>query len=400
MALSSPWAPMPQHMTSAYDCFMQEPYRAANRFASLKSDCSKFSEWLACLNRVISVAFNTEILVNDSPSSLNNQSPEENRVICHFIDASIPHEFALCVSITPSQLTVKAFFVAIKAHCSPGNRFEKLQLVCSMLTMLIENGSGAPRPNNADKLEGLLAQAACHTPTTLDQLVTTAILAKGDEKPTSTFVGQIILNTSTKTNKDNLQLSPFVYCVADPPATPTYPQRPRSPGPTQPWRQAMEVRRPPDHLVDKFGAACFHCGWADCPVTKGVANPNPRPPRPKTPEGRPPSALGSRYQCERVSQVQFMENHTADKVLIDSSASIHLSGSKKFATDLRTIHPFCIFFADSYLSITITKIAMLKIRVKGGVVVISDVPFSNKVLGTILSVGRLFFLYLVAWSSP
>ncbi|MBW0473193.1 hypothetical protein O181_012908 [Austropuccinia psidii MF-1] len=413
MALSSPppasfpWAPMPQHTVSAYDCFMQEPYRTANCFAPLKSDGSNFSELLTCLDQVLSVAFNTEMLVDDSPSSLYNRLPEENRAICHFIDASIPHKFALCVGITPSQSTVKAFFVATKACCFPRNRFEKLWLVRSMLTMLVKNGSGTPRPNNviiislclmfvllkklgieANELEGLLAQAACHAPATLnqtafDQLVTTAILARGEEKPNSTFVGQVILNASTKTNKDNCQLSPFVYRVEDPPATLTYPQRPRSLGPTQSWRQAAEVRHPPDHLVDRFGAACFHCGgsghWrADCPNTKGVTNPNPRPPRPKTLEERPSSASGSQYQRERVSQVQFVEHHAADKVLIDSGASIHLSGSEKFETDLHTIHPFCIFFVDSNSSITITQIAMLRIPVEGGIVVISNVPFSNK----------------------
>ncbi|MBW0461442.1 hypothetical protein O181_001157 [Austropuccinia psidii MF-1] len=182
--------------------------------------------------------------------------------------------------------------------------------------------------------------------------------------------------------------------MADPPATPTYPQRPRSPGTSQPWRQAAEVRLPLDHLIDKLSASCSHCGqsghWrADCPNTKGVANPNLRQPRAKTPEERPSSALGSWYQCERFSQVQFVEHHAVDKVLIDSGASIHLSGSEKFATNLRAIHPFCIFFADLNLSNTITQIATLRIPVKGGIIVISNVAFSNKVLGTILSVGRL-----------
>ncbi|MBW0479627.1 hypothetical protein O181_019342 [Austropuccinia psidii MF-1] len=72
MALSSPWAPIPQHTMAAYDCFMQEPYHATNCFASLKSDGSNFAEWLACLNWVISVAFNTEMSVDDSPYSLDN----------------------------------------------------------------------------------------------------------------------------------------------------------------------------------------------------------------------------------------------------------------------------------------------------------------------------------------
>ncbi|MBW0465818.1 hypothetical protein O181_005533 [Austropuccinia psidii MF-1] len=171
-----------------------------------------------------------------------------------------------------------------------------------MLNMLIENGSGAPQPNNvlvlslrrtfamfkklgvkADELDGLLAQAACHAPETLDQtafdqLVTAAILSKGNEKPNSTFVRQVILNASVKANDHTRQLSPFVYRMADPPTTPTHTRRPPSPGPPLPWRQASDVRRPPDHLIGKFGAACFHCGrpghWrADCPSTKGFANP-------------------------------------------------------------------------------------------------------------------------------
>ncbi|MBW0577425.1 hypothetical protein O181_117140 [Austropuccinia psidii MF-1] len=242
--------------------------------------------------------------------------------------------------------------------------------------------------------QGLLAQSVCHAPATLDQLVTTTILAKGEEKPNSTFVGQVILSASMKTNKDSHQLSPFVYHVADLPANPTHSHRPHSPGPSHPWRQTTDIRRPPDHLVDRFGAACFHCGrprrWCmDCPNTKGVMNPNPHQPRERTPHERPPLASGSHYQHERVSQVQFVEHHAADKVLIGSGASIHLSGSTKFATNLRAIHPFCIFFADLNSLITITQIATLKILVRGGLVIISDIAFSNKVLGTILSVGRL-----------
>ncbi|MBW0461356.1 hypothetical protein O181_001071 [Austropuccinia psidii MF-1] len=131
----------------------------------------------------------------------------------------------------------------------------------------------------------------------------------------------------------------------------------------------LGVRQPPDHL--------------------GVANPNPRQPRARTPDERPLLALGSQYQRERVSQVQFVEHHAADKVLTDSGASIHLSGSAKFATNLCAIHPFRIFFADLNSSIMITQMETLLIPVRGGLVIISDGAFSDKVLGTILSVGRL-----------
>ncbi|MBW0465819.1 hypothetical protein O181_005534 [Austropuccinia psidii MF-1] len=76
MALSSPppapssWAALPHYTTSAYNRFMQEPYCAANCFAPLKSDGSNFAKWLSCLNWVLCVAFNTKMLIDDSPSSI------------------------------------------------------------------------------------------------------------------------------------------------------------------------------------------------------------------------------------------------------------------------------------------------------------------------------------------
>ncbi|MBW0563557.1 hypothetical protein O181_103272 [Austropuccinia psidii MF-1] len=74
----------------------------------------------------------------------------------------------------------------------------------------------------ADKLEGLLVQAVCHAPPTLDQatfdqLITTAILSKGDKKPTSTFVGQVIINASQRSEEQAWETSPLVYRVSDPP---------------------------------------------------------------------------------------------------------------------------------------------------------------------------------------
>ncbi|MBW0522009.1 hypothetical protein O181_061724 [Austropuccinia psidii MF-1] len=259
---------------------MQEPYRAANCSTALKRNGSNFVEWLTCLNRVLCVAFNSETSIDDSPSPLNDLLPEENRAIFHFINASIPHEFALWIRINPSQTTARAFFDAIKTRCFPGNCLKKLHVVCEMLTMLVENGSGSPWPNNvlvlslcrtfailkklgveADELKGLLAQAACHTPATLNQvafgqLVMAAILEKGDNKLTFTFVGQVIINASTKCDDGIQQGSPFVYCVTDLPLF----NCPESPNQKVPWRQAADIRRPPEHLVNKFGAACFHCG--------------------------------------------------------------------------------------------------------------------------------------------
>ncbi|MBW0508783.1 hypothetical protein O181_048498 [Austropuccinia psidii MF-1] len=430
MALSSPpppissFSPAPRSTFSAYERFMQEPYRAAdrfNRFNRLQSDGSNFTEWVACLNRVLCIAFNSEMLIDDSPSLLDNRSPAENRAISHFIDASIAADFALCIGIIPSRTSAKSFFDAVKARCCPGSRFQKLKVTRDLLNTLVENASGDPKPNtsivlslrqtfamfkklnvDADELKGLLAQAACHAPPTLDQgafnqLVTAAILSKGDEKPSSTFVGQVIINASHRQDGQSQAPSPFVYGVSDlRPSTPFFP-KPATPSTPHPIITQAEVRRLPDHLVDRFGASCFHCGrrghWrANCPANPRPQSPSPAPfcpTRPATPDRRSQLNSGAHYQRERVSQVHFVEHGESDKVLIDSGASIHLSGALCFASLMRPVFPFRIFFADSNSSVLVTQMITLKLPVKNGTVVVQDVAYSNKIAGTILSVGRL-----------
>ncbi|MBW0527810.1 hypothetical protein O181_067525 [Austropuccinia psidii MF-1] len=84
MQLSSPpppgasFQPLLHISTSAYGLFMQEPYRAANRFGKIQGDGSNFPEWVASLNRVLCVAFNSKASIKDSPSLLDGQSPQEN----------------------------------------------------------------------------------------------------------------------------------------------------------------------------------------------------------------------------------------------------------------------------------------------------------------------------------
>ncbi|MBW0527978.1 hypothetical protein O181_067693 [Austropuccinia psidii MF-1] len=162
----------------AYDRFKQEPYRAANGSSHLQQDGSNFAKWVAGLNRVLCVAFISELLVDDLPSLLENRSPQENRAISHFISSMLPPDFALCIGAVLAWATAKEFFDAIKARCCPGNCFQKTQVVRELLDLLVENDSGQHKPNNTiilslhktfsifkklgvdtDKLDSLLAQA-------------------------------------------------------------------------------------------------------------------------------------------------------------------------------------------------------------------------------------------------
>ncbi|MBW0535351.1 hypothetical protein O181_075066 [Austropuccinia psidii MF-1] len=90
-----------------------------------------------------------------------------------------------------------------------------------------------------------------------------------------------------------------------------------------------------------------------------------------------------------ILQVKFVKHGAADRVLIDTGASIHLSGSLQFTMVMQDVPPFCIFFANSNSSVMISQTTTLKIPVNNGFVIICDVPFSKKISGTILSMGKL-----------
>ncbi|MBW0518749.1 hypothetical protein O181_058464 [Austropuccinia psidii MF-1] len=216
----------------------------------------------------------------------------------------------------------------------------------------------------AKEIEGLLAQAAFHPPPTLDQatfdqLITVAILSKGEEKPSLTFVGQVILNASQTRLEAARLTSHFVYRMSDPPESASV-----YPWPKSPYHGKQCAPRPPS--LATFGST-----------------------RPITPDLRPSQASTTHYHRERVSQVQFVEQNAENKVLIDTGASIHLSGSTPFATVLQDIPPFRILFAEANSSITISLMTTLKIPIQGGHIIICNVLFSKKILGTILSIGRL-----------
>ncbi|MBW0488630.1 hypothetical protein O181_028345 [Austropuccinia psidii MF-1] len=260
---------------------MQEPYRAADRSNHLHHNGSNFSEWVSGINRVLCIAFNLELSVDNLPSSLENRSPQENRAISHFIDATLPPNFALCIGVVLACTTAKEFFDVIKARCCPGNCFQKLKVARDMLNLLVENGSGQPKPNStivlllcksfaifkklgidADELEGLLAQAVCHAPASLDQvafnqLVTSAILAKGDEKPLSTFMGQVILKTLRRDNEHSQSSSLFIYCVSGSQDHPRLHSRPCSPYFAKPVASMSNVCHPLNTLWTSLAVHAF-----------------------------------------------------------------------------------------------------------------------------------------------
>ncbi|MBW0492026.1 hypothetical protein O181_031741 [Austropuccinia psidii MF-1] len=271
MQLSSPpppggsFQPLLCISTSAYDCFMQEPHHAADQFGKLQGDSSNFPEWVASTVLLLTPRFPSRIL----PLSLMDN---------HLRRIGKSH----------TSLT----------HQSP--------------TILHSASVSFP---HARRQRNFLT------------------LSKGDAARAVVFTSSklfVIINASQQGSEQAWELSPFVYHLSDLPEAPIHYSRPFSPYNPRPSLSLGEVRRPPNHLVDKFCASCFHCGraghWcAYCPHTRGVANPNPRPPspmpfrpmRPATPDCHSQQGPGMHYHIEHVSKVQFMEQDASHKVLID-----------------------------------------------------------------------------------
>ncbi|MBW0485231.1 hypothetical protein O181_024946 [Austropuccinia psidii MF-1] len=225
----------PHVHSSAYDRFMQEPYRAADCSSHLQGNGSNLAKWVSGLNRVLCVALSSELSVDYLPSLLENRSPQENRAISHFIDATLAPDFALFIGVVLSCTTAKEFFDAIKTRC-------QLKPNTTIILMLQKSFSLFKKLGvEADELERLFAQAVCHASPTLDQLVTSAIMARGSKKPLSTFVGQAILNALPATDGPTQHSSPFIYRVSDPPGLSHFQSRPRSPFSSKPTATRSET---------------------------------------------------------------------------------------------------------------------------------------------------------------
>ncbi|MBW0468730.1 hypothetical protein O181_008445 [Austropuccinia psidii MF-1] len=187
--------------------------------------------------------------------------------------------------------------------------------------------------------------------------------------------------------------SPFINFFSDPHQPSPSAQKFQSPLPNS------EILRPPEHLLDKLSAECFYCRemghWrADCPRRRrpslGSRTATPQSFFPKTPQFCPstPSALKILQGFGgRISQVSFIKDNLSGKVLADSCASTHLTSNVNFITSMSYIAPFNILLADSTSMIKVSQIVNLKIPILGSWLSICD-PFSNKLLGTVLSLGQ------------
>ncbi|MBW0486949.1 hypothetical protein O181_026664 [Austropuccinia psidii MF-1] len=386
---------------SAYDRFISDPQKFASCCLTLKHDGSNYADWLNEINDILSFVFDNNSKVEDSNSLLSILSNRDLRPVFHFLNATLPKDFVMTLGLTSSPPSPLALFHAIQARFSPASALDENSLISDHITSWCKIFSLKKRLNiQDDQLEGLFLQLTCSPPDSLnaasfDQLVSSTIIASSDPAPSAAFVAQVIINSAVKIERGGWYTSPIINRFSEVQQTPPATSLSSSSFPVS------ETCRPPENLLDKFGAQCFYCGevghWrADFPrrhcSSSGSRPITPQGFRPKTPDYCPPTPSvlrTSRNAGARVSQVSFIRENSSEKVLADSGASTHLTGATKFVTDWMDVSLFKIMLADSKTTITISQIVNLKIPIPGGWLNISDVPFSNEISGTVLFLGQL-----------
>ncbi|MBW0505177.1 hypothetical protein O181_044892 [Austropuccinia psidii MF-1] len=285
--------------------------------------------------------------IEDPNSLLASLGSRDLCPVVHFINATLPKDLAMTLGIPSSPPNPLSLFHAIQAFFLPA--LEENKPIQDQITNWQKLFSLKCRLNIQDnKLEGLFLQLTCSEPSSLnaaafDQLVSSTIIASSNTSPSEAFVAQ-------------------------------------SANPVQKFPSSSsggEVHCPPYHLLDRFSAQCFYCG-------------EQKPP--KTPEFHPPTPLASktsRIIGGRVSQVSFLKDSSPGDVLANSGVSTHLTGALEFVTAIQPISPFNIFLADYKTMIEISQIKNLKIPITNGWLAISNVPFLDKISGTVLSLGQL-----------
>ncbi|MBW0538590.1 hypothetical protein O181_078305, partial [Austropuccinia psidii MF-1] len=294
---------------SVYDKFCANPQKFAVRISPLKDDGSSFDEWFCDISTQLSFVYEQNTLSDDPVSFLGSLPARDHCLIIYFLTTSLPCDFIPTLGIAAFPPDALAILRAIRSCFSPGNRFQKLSMVREWSDLIILSA-----------LDGHFPMAKKNFIKAPTQIGST-IIASGKENPSAAFVAQVLSNSITTIERNSRHPTPFINCFSEVTsftASPTALRSLLAPPPSEP-------RRPPDHLLERFGTSCHHCGegghWkADCP-----------------------------RRCSS------------------------FTGARKMRTT----------------TFLLTVVATMRIPVEGGVLMLTCVPFTTAISGTILSLGQL-----------
>ncbi|MBW0489630.1 hypothetical protein O181_029345 [Austropuccinia psidii MF-1] len=131
---------------SAYDKFLQAPFKALPQVPTLHATRSNYAEWLIHVNKVLSYTFSSAVPVEGEPSLLSALSPVQSRVVFHCLDSTVATKFSLTLGPHPATVLALAFFNTINSPFSPGNRFEKMETIKEWMDVIFSSMNDAPMP--------------------------------------------------------------------------------------------------------------------------------------------------------------------------------------------------------------------------------------------------------------
>lgn len=184
---------------------------------------------------------------------------------------------------------------------------------------------------------------------------------------------------------------------APPHRRPMHPARNESAKPPLSMDKATRFRGAPlnEDLKHRYGDTCHYCKqtghwcnnckayWED--VKQNIINPPPHDFNSPQSNYLPPS----RPQNHRLRQVDVPEVSDG-KVLLDSGASTHVSGSLQYFSDTTTMkHPRTIRLAVADCKIDVRYTGTVKLQTTKGTLMINNVLYCLGVDGVILSIGQL-----------
>ncbi|MBW0581738.1 hypothetical protein O181_121453 [Austropuccinia psidii MF-1] len=155
-------------------------------------------------------------------------------------------------------------------------------------------------------------------PEKFDPLISSSIISSWKEKPLAAFAALFLPNLAIKIECSLVrQTNPFMNHFSEISSSPVI---------TKNW-SLPPLRRPPYHLMERYGPHCHNCGeighWkSDCPCNfcSSIASRHSSPFCSKTPElcASTPGPPYFTQATEGVSQVSFVKYNSSDWVLVDS----------------------------------------------------------------------------------